>query len=619
MSDVKDFLVEIGTEELPPKALTKLSSSFSNHIESALKAADLSYESVKTYAAPRRLAVLVTGLPTQQADKKVEKRGPAVKAAFDAEGQPTPAAKGFASSCGVTVEQLGRMETPKGEWLFFESIQTGEPTAKLLPEMVSGALNQLPIPKRMRWGESTAEFVRPVHWVLMLFGDDVVESTVLEHTAGRNTYGHRFHHPEAIRIDAPSTYVSQLYETGYVMADFAERKERIRQQVEATAAGLNAEAILDEALLDEVTGLVEWPVTLVGSFEKEFLQVPQEALIYSMQDNQKYFAVVDNLGTLQPHFITVANIESKDPHKVIEGNERVIRPRLADAAFFWDQDRKQPLSKKIDELHKILFQRELGTLFDKMSRVKVVAAAIASRLDASESLAERAAELAKCDLMTNMVVEFPAMQGIAGRYLAEHDGEDKAVAIAIDEQYLPRQAGDRLPSGAISQALALAEKIDTLMGIFGIGQKPTGTKDPFALRRAALGVLRILIEKQLGLDIRELLELSAGLLGNRITADQAVQQCFDYIQERLKAYYHDQGIDTEVIDAVMAQSPTKPLDFDRRVKAVSAFLSLPEAQSLAAANKRIQNILKKAEGAVALEVDEKLLSEPAEQDLHAQV
>ncbi len=619
MSEVRDFLVEIGTEELPPKALSKLSSSFSQQLEAALKAADLAFEDVKAYAAPRRLAVLVTGLAGRQEDKKVEKRGPAVKAAFDADGNPTPAAKGFAGSCGVTVEELSRMETPKGEWLYYESLQPGAATAELLPEMVTQALNKLPIPKRMRWGERTAEFVRPVHWVVMLFGDEVVEATILDHQAGRETFGHRFHHPEAIRIDAPSSYVKQLYETGYVMVDFDERKERIRQQVEATAAGLNAEAIMDEALLDEVTGLVEWPVTLMGSFDKEFLQVPQEALIYSMQDNQKYFAVVDNLGLLQPCFITVSNIESKEPRKVIEGNERVIRPRLADAAFFWDQDRKQPLADKIEALHGILFQKDLGSLFDKMQRVKGLAATIAAQLGAQETLAERAAELAKCDLMTNMVVEFPAMQGIAGRYLAEHDGEDKAVALALEEQYLPRQAGDRLPSSPISQSLALAEKLDTLMGIFGIGQKPTGTKDPFALRRAALGVLRIVIENELDLDIRALLQQAADALGARVTAENAVDDCFAYVQERLKAYYQDQGIQTEVIDAVMAQSPTRPLDFDRRVKAVSAFLRLPEAESLAAANKRIQNILKKAGNAVADKIDPALLVEPAEKQLYEQV
>lgn len=618
MSERKDFLVEIGTEELPPKALRKLSASFTQSLEQGFKDAQIAFEAVESYAAPRRLAVLVKELETRQPNKKVEKRGPAVAAAFDGDGNPTPAAKGFAQGCGVSVEQLGRMETPKGEWLFFESEEEGQATADLIPAMVETALAKLPIPKRMRWGDSDAEFVRPVHWIVLMLGEDVVNTSIMEIAAGNKTFGHRFHHPEAIELIKPSDYAQVLRETGFVMADFAERKERIRKQVEATATGLDGTALMDESLLDEVTALVEWPVTLLGNFEEEFLKVPQEALIYTMQDNQKYFPVVDSLGTLMPHFITVSNIESKDPQKVIEGNERVIRPRLADAAFFWDQDRKNPLDKKLDDLKEILFQNKLGSLYEKMLRVKELSGNIAAQIDADQAQAQRAATLAKCDLMTDMVFEFPEMQGIAGRYYALHDGEKKAVAMAIEQQYRPKQAGDDLPEDGVAQSLALADKLDTLVGIFGIGLKPTGTKDPYALRRAALGVLRIVIEGDLDLDLEALLNDAATQLGDKLESENSVEECFDYILERLKAYYQDRGISVDVIDSVMAQRPTRPLDFDKRVRAVEAFKALPEAESLAAANKRIQNILKKADAAGS-DVDDSLFAEAAEQQLFEQL
>ena len=619
MADQKDLLIELGTEELPPKALPTLSAAFTRGVVEGLKEKGLSFGEVRSFASPRRLGVLVSSLDTHQADKEVARRGPALQAAFDDDGRPTRAAEGFARSCGVSVDDLERVETEKGAWLYFRSVQQGQATSALVPEIVESSLAALPIPKRMRWGAGEEQFVRPVHWLVLLFGDEVIPATILGAEAGRETRGHRFHHPDPLTLDAPADYAGLLEREGHVVADFARRREMIREQVEKKAAELGGRALIDDALLDEVTALVEWPVALAGGFEEKFLEVPHETLITTMQDNQKYFAVFDANGRLLPHFITIANIESRNPAVVIEGNERVIRPRFADAVFFWEQDQKQKLADRIDSLKSILFQQKLGTLYDKSQRVRALAAHIAAAIGADVAKAERAAELAKCDLMTDMVGEFPKLQGIAGRYYAEIDGEDPEVAAALDEQYMPRHAGDALPATSTGKVLALADKIDTLVGIFGIGQKPTGAKDPFALRRAALGVLRIIIEGELPLDLRDLYEKAAALLGDRIADADAVESCLDYTLERLKAYYQEQGVEVDVIDAVLAQKPTAPLDFDRRVRAVSAFRKLEQAESLAAANKRIGNILKKVEQPLPEEVDEALLVEPAEQALHAQL
>ena len=619
MADRKDLLIEIGTEELPPKALLTLSRSFTDGTVAGLRDKGLAFEGVQPFASPRRLALLVSALQVRQPDKTVERRGPALQAAFDADGNPTKAAEGFARSCGVGVDELEKLETEKGAWLYYRSVQAGEETATLIPGIVEAALAALPIPKRMRWGAGEEQFVRPVHWLVLLFGGDVVPATILGAPSGRATRGHRFHHPGTFDIPNPSDYADLLERRGRVIADFSRRRELIREQVQATAAGLGGRALIEEDLLDEVTALVEWPVALAGGFEEKFLEVPHETLITTMQDNQKYFAVFDDEGRLLPHFITIANIESRDPALVIEGNERVIRPRFADAVFFWEQDRKQKLADRIDALKSILFQQKLGTLYDKSQRVRQLAARIAADIGADVARAERAAELAKCDLMTAMVGEFPKLQGIAGRYYARLDGEDPEVAAAMEEQYMPRHAGDALPATATGRVLALADKIDTLVGIFGIGQKPTGAKGPFALRRAALGVLRIIIEAELPLDLRALYQASAALLGDRIEDPEAVQSCLEYTLERLKSYYQEQGIEGDAIDAVLAQMPTSPLDFDRRVRAVAAFRKLDQAESLAAANKRIGNLLKKVEQPLPERVDATRLVEDAEKLLHEQL
>ena len=619
MAEQKDLLIEIGTEELPPKALPRLSASFAEGIEKGLKKKGLAFGELHAYASPRRLAVLVPGLDTRQADKAVERRGPALKAAFSEDGTATKAAEGFARSCGVSVDALDKVETDKGAWLYFRTMQVGQETKALIPEIIENSLAELPIPKRMRWGAGEEQFVRPVHWMIILFGSDVIPATILGVTAGKMTRGHRFHHPETLEVSAPARYAEVLENQGYVVADFGRRRQMIREQVEKTAADLGGEALIEDELLDEVTALVEWPVAMAGGFEEKFLEVPHETLITTMQDNQKYFAVFDHNRRLLPHFITIANIESKNPAMVVEGNERVIRPRFADAVFFWEQDQKQKLADRIEALKHILFQQRLGTLYDKSRRVKQLAREIAERIGADAALTERAAELAKCDLMTAMVGEFPKLQGIAGRYYAKLDGEDPEVAAAMDEQYMPRHAGDELPVTQTGQVLALADRIDTLVGIFGIGQKPTGAKDPFALRRAALGVLRIIVERGLPLDLRLLYQSAAGLLGDRIEDDAAVEDCLDYTLERLKSLYQEQGVEADVIDAVLAQKPTRPLDFDRRVKAVSAFRKLEQAESLAAANKRIGNILKKVEQPLPEDIDASLLQETAEKALYQQL
>ncbi|MGM0676835.1 MAG: glycine--tRNA ligase subunit beta [Pseudomonadota bacterium] len=616
MSDTQDLLIEIGTEELPPKALRELRDAFARGVTQGLAEAGLEVGVCQAYAAPRRLAVWIKDVPPRQADQSMERRGPAVSAAFDAEGQPTRAAQGFAGSCGVPVSELERMETDKGAWLVHRHVEPGRETTELVPGVVESALAALPIPKRMRWGDGDAEFVRPVHWVILLLGDREIPATLLGVSAGRETRGHRFHHPEPLRVPEPAAYADLLAQQGHVLADFDTRRETIRSQVEQAAAELGGRAVLDEALLDEVTALVEWPVAVVGHFESRFLEVPQEALILTMQDNQKYFAVVDGQGRLMPHFITISNVDSREPERVREGNERVIRPRFADAEFFWKQDRQRPLESHLDGLRHVVFQQKLGSLHAKTLRVEQLAGYLAGQIGAPEAEARRAAHLCKCDLQTLMVYEFTELQGTMGRYYAQHDGEAASVARALEDQYLPRHAGDELPGEAVGRVLALADRLDTLVGIFAIGLKPTGAKDPFGLRRAALGVLRILVEAELPLDLEDLLQQAARGYGDAVPAMEAVPQVLDYVMERLRAYYHDRGIRPEVFDAVLSVRPTRPLDFDRRVRAVETFLGLPEAEPLAAAHKRIHNILRKVEGDLPEQVDPERLQEDAERALH---
>lgn len=615
MSDTRDLLIEIGTEELPPKALRRLSLAFADEMAKGLDSASIEPEKIHVYATPRRLALLLKALPIAQRDRETTRRGPAVAAAFDDEGCATQAAIGFAKSCGVEVEELDQLETKKGSWLSFRAIEKGQPTAALIPGLVSRALAALPIPKRMRWGDRDDEFVRPVHWVVLLFGDEVIDATILGIKAGRSTHGHRFHHPEAIYLAEPEAYLPILETEGHVLADYAARQEAIRAQVIEQANTLGGKAIVDDELLNEVTALVEWPVAISGRFDEAFLEVPSEALISSMQDHQKYFPVVDAGGKLLPHFITVANLISTDPAQIQAGNERVIRPRLADAAFFWNQDRKQPLEERADRLRSMVFQKQLGTLFDKKERISELAGRIAKLIGDQPEHAERAAQLCKCDLLTSMVNEFPELQGIMGRYYATHDGEADAVATAIEEHYLPRFAGDDLPATATGQAVALADRLDSMVGIFATGQQPTGVKDPFALRRAALGVIRICIEQQLDLDLETLLNAAADALGHKIDARSAVDEVFGYIMDRLLGYYQDKGVDIDLIDAVLATRPTRLLDLEQRIKACQAFRSLPEASSLTAANKRISNILKKTDEVIPEQVDISQLVDNAEKKL----
>ncbi|KSW25039.1 MULTISPECIES: glycine--tRNA ligase subunit beta [unclassified Pseudomonas] len=610
----KDFLVELGTEELPPKALKSLGEAFLAGIEKGLKAAGLTYSAARYYAAPRRLAVQIDQLAVQQPDRTVNLDGPPLQAAFDASGNPTQAALGFAKKCGVDLAQIDQ----SGPKLKFSQSIPGQPAVGLLPGIVETSLNDLPIPKRMRWAARREEFVRPTQWLVMLFGDEVVECEILTRKAGRESRGHRFHNPDNVLISSPANYLEDL-RSAHVLADFAERREIIAKRVAELAAEQKGSAIVPPALLDEVTALVEWPVPLVCSFEERFLAVPQEALITTMQDNQKYFCLLDASGKLLPRFITVANVQSKAPEHIVSGNEKVVRPRLTDAEFFFKQDQKQPLERFNERLKNVVFQAQLGTVFDKAERVSALAAFIAERIGGDAKNAARAGILSKCDLATEMVGEFPEMQGIAGYYYATAGGEANDVALALNEQYMPRGAGAELPSTLTGAAVAVADKLDTLVGIFGIGMLPTGSKDPYALRRAALGVLRILIEKQLDLDLGETIAFAVGQYGDKVKAEGLAAQVQDFIFDRLRARYEDEGVDVAVYQAVRALTPTAPLDFDQRVQAVQAFRQLPEAEALAAANKRVSNILAKAEGEVPQSVNAGLLNEAAEKALGSAV
>jgi glycyl-tRNA synthetase beta chain len=641
-----DFLFEIGTEELPPKALLTLQNALAAALGTGLDKAGLGHGEIKGFATPRRLAVRVLRVAAAQPEQHLKRRGPPVSGAFDASGTPTRAALAFAESCGTSVDSLERLDEGKGSFLFFVGTRPGQAAAALLPGIVKTALDSLPIPRRMHWGEGTALFVRPVHWVVMLFGKDVVPATLLETPAGRMTHGHRFHAPRPIRIGSPGAYERTLRERGYVLADFVARCERIRAEVTAAAASLNGRALITDALLEEVTALVEWPVALAGRFEERFLSLPREVLISTLEDHQRYFPVEDAAGRLLPAFITVSNIESRDPAQVRAGNERVVRPRLADAAFFLEQDRRQPLAARLPALDAVTFQTQLGSLGDKTRRVRELAADIAVATGGAREEAQRAAQLSKCDLVTAMVGEFPELQGIMGAYYAQADGESHEVAAAIREHYLPRVAGDELPATRAGIAVAIADKLDTLAGIFAIGGKPTGTKDPFGLRRAALGLQRILIEKGLDLDLRsaigkalaavhaDIARLRIGSVTTTATAASdtdasSVKQSdeiYDFLMERLRAYYLERtgapaapgtaSVTPEMFDAVLAARPASPVDFDARLKALSTFMGLPESVSLTAANKRIANILRKAPDEAQREVDVSRLRETAEVRLY---
>ncbi|WP_077529928.1 glycine--tRNA ligase subunit beta [Vreelandella utahensis] len=611
-----DFLVEVGTEELPPKALKTLSESFGEGLRSALADAGIEHGEIETFATPRRLAVRVKQLADAQPDTPFEKKGPAVKAAFDDQGNPTRALEGFARNLGIQPDELDTMETEKGAWLVYRGVEKGRPTAELLPGMVEQALNGLPIPKRMRWGARRDEFVRPVHWLIMLYGSKEIPSTILGCKAGHATRGHRFHHPGELIISTPADYELVLRQHGWVEPDFAARRDQIRTGVTRVAEQeAGGRAVINDGLLDEVTALCEWPVPLLGRFEERFLKVPPEALVSSMEEHQKYFHVVDANDTMMPCFITVANIESRDPSAVAAGNEKVIRPRLADAAFFYDTDRKTPLINRLDDLKPIVFQQDLGSLHDKTQRIASLAGRIAEAIGADADKARRAGTLSKTDLLTEMVQEFDDLQGVMGEYYARHDGEDEAVARALSEQYLPGFAGDRVPETDIGACVALADRLDSLVGLFGINQPPSGTRDPYALRRAALGVIRILVERELTLDLEELAGWAAEEF-NSLTVNDPVNPVVDYILERFRASFEDQGVPAEVFLAVQARRPTQPLDFHRRVLAVGNFIALPEAQALAAANKRVSNILEKQGGTRAGSVDPEAFREQAERALY---
>jgi glycyl-tRNA synthetase beta chain len=617
MAEREDLLVEIGCEELPAGSVLALAENLGEQLRHTLDAEGFAPGDVQVFATPRRIAALIASVQSQQNDRDIERRGPAVQAAFDDTGAPKPAALGFAKSVGVAVEDLERLKTDKGEWLYYKLVQPGQPLEALLPNMLEKIIAAMPMPKRMRWSDVEVDFLRPVHWVLVKHGADTLSGELMGLPFVGQTRGHRFHAPDALPISHATEYQETLLAQGKVIADFQQRRERVVAAVKADADVFGGRPVMDEDLIDEVTALVEWPVAVTGTFEAEYLDVPKEALIQTMQENQRYFPLLSDDGSLMAGFITVSNIESQQPELVRHGNERVVRPRLADAKFFWEQDQKKPLASHLEALKKVVFQQKLGTLYDKTERLVALSEHMATQLGVDVEHCKRAALLAKCDLTTEMVYEFAKMQGIAGRYYSALEGEAPDVSHALEAQYLPRHAGDDTPSDTVGQVLALADKLDTLAGIIGIGQMPSGTKDPFALRRTSLGLLRIIIERKLDLDLADLLETAKQALGDKLDAPEQVDDALDYVLERLRAYYHDAGISADVVDAVMAEKPTRPLDFDKRVHAVSAFRALPEAVSLASANKRIQNILKKVTDTLPAEADPSLMVDAAETDLHA--
>lgn len=612
----RDLLLEIGCEELPSSSLLQLGEALGELLPAKLATLNLGYGEVTWFAAPRRLAVRVTALAEQADDEHKEALGPPVAQARDADGNWSKAAAGFAARQGVEPEALEVFATPKGERLGLRQVIPGVKARDVILDLVNETLRELPVAKRMRWGASRVEFARPVHWIVLLLGEESGFGDVMGIASGNESRGHRFHAPDVVTITTPAAYEATLL-NAKVIADFGRRRDLIREQVEACAAEFDATAVVDPDLLDEVTSLVEWPRALAGSFDEEFLEVPAEALISSMQSHQKYFPVVDGNGALQPRFVTVSNIESRDPAQVIAGNEKVIRPRLADAAFFFNQDRQHSLESRVARLDSVVFQNKLGSLGDKGRRIAALAAELAPLLGADRELARRAGLLAKADLVSDMVLEFGDLQGIAGAYYARNDGEDDAVADAIEQHYWPKQAGSALPEGPVALSLALADRLDTLVGIFGIGQPPTGSKDPFALRRASIAVLRLLMEKGADLDLRDCLDLACGQFPKGTLSDDTVETVLAYVLDRLPSLYEGEGIAVDVFRAVRASGCTTPVDFDRRLRAVQAFGGRPQAEALAAANKRVQNILAKAEGlGDTFEVSANLLQEAQEKSLY---
>ncbi|WP_354622894.1 glycine--tRNA ligase subunit beta [Psychromonas sp. MME2] len=613
----ENLLIELGTEELPPKSLRKLAEAFANNFQAELEKSELAFENVRWLASPRRLALIVKGLASTQPDKVIDKRGPAVNVAFNEAGEASQAALGWARSNGITIEEADRLVTDKGEWLLFKSEVKGLPVEQLIPSIAASALSKLPIPKPMRWGSASTQFIRPIHTVCMLFGSQLIAGELLGIESARIIRGHRFLGEAELTLDHANNYEKILDDSGKVIVDYERRKAIIRDQVEAVAAHENGIAAIDEDLLEEVTSLVEWPVTLVGSFEEKFLAVPSEALIYTMKDNQKYFPVLDKSGNLLPRFIFVSNIVSRDPSQVISGNEKVVRPRLADAEFFFETDKKKSLASRLESLSSVLFQQQLGTLKEKSERIANIAEDIAVQIKADTKHAQRAGLLSKTDLMTEMVMEFPDVQGVMGMYYARHDCEDDEVAIALNEQYLPRFSGDELPTSLVACAVSLADKLDTLVGIFGIGQAPKGDKDPFALRRAAIGLLRIITDKNLDLDMVELVEIAKAQYGSKLTNNNVSNDVVDFLFARLPSIYQASGYSLELIQSVLDRRPTKPVDFEKRIQAVAKFQELPEASPIAAANKRIGNILAKVTGVISSDIDKSLLEADAEKALYA--
>lgn len=626
-----DFLVELGTEELPPKSLLRLRDAFADGIVAGLAEARLEHGAVQSYATPRRLAVLVKALPLEQPTQKIENRGPPVRLAYDDAGAPTKAATAFATKCGVAVSELTTVSTDKGEWLYYSGTRAGAATRDLLGPVVSTALAGLPIPKRMRWGAGDAEFVRPAHWLVMLHGDTVVPASILGLAAGRSTRGHRFHHPDELNIDAPADYAELLETQGHVVADFARRQARVVEVATAAAAELGGRARLEPDVVEEVTALVEWPVPVAGRFAEAFLQLPPEVLISTLQDHQRYFPVENDAGLL-PAFIATSNLESRQPDEVRRGNERVVLPRLADAQFFWQQDTQQTLASRVPMLASVVYQQGLGSLHDKSQRVAALAQQLAPAVGAAAAEVARAAELARTDLLTDMVGEFPELQGRMGYYYALHDQEAASVAHALEEQYLPRHAGDRLPEHPVGIALALADRLDTLAGIFMLGKKPTGNKDPFGLRRQALGLVRIIVERALDCELPTLLaqatELQPAPTGKKaVSAAAATDELVEFVTDRMRSWYLDGlapglergAITAELFAAVAVTQPAAPLDFHARLQAVQRFAQHAAASSLAAANKRIANILRKNAADASAALDPALFQEAAERDLHAAV
>jgi len=622
MSNAKDFLVEIGTEELPPKALRSLMAAFGKALEAGLGEARLAHGPVHTYASPRRLAVFIEQLVAGQESRTTAQKGPPVAIAFDADGNVTPAGQAFADKCGVAVDKLGRTKTDKGERLSCDIVETGKKIDELAPELVEAALATLPIPRRMRWGAGDAEFVRPVHWVVLLHGSKVIKAPIMGIAAGNKSRGHRFHSTKPVTIKSAADYLQVLESDGHVIADFSRRRELVQKGVAALAKDAGGVVVDGESLFDGVTALGEWPVAVVRGFDEEYLALRREVIVSTLAGHQRYFPVANKSGELLPRFITVANLESTDPDQVRDGNERVIRPRLADAAFFWDSDRRTTLAARQEALRDVVYQRGLGSLYDKSARTAALAEIIAGSLDVDATTAQRAAALAKCDLLSGMVGEFPELQGTMGRYYAMSDGEPQSVADAIAEHYLPRFSGDALPAGIDGQILAVADKIDTLAGVFSIGKTPSGNRDPFGLRRAALGVVRILIECSLDLNLKALIDAAvAAQPKGKVEAAELSVSLYAFISERLRRYFLDRedGLATETFDAVLARRPESLVDFEQRLSAVQAFIRLEPAASLAAANKRIANILKKAEQNDEVEVKEKLLVDPAEQALWSEL